>query len=161
MREVISDTSVLQYLHLLGRLDLLPRLYGRVTVPHAVLRELERGAQLGYDVPDPSSFDWIDQASPVGNRAAALASDLGDGEREALALGLERTGALLLLDDRLAREHAVALNLEVKGTLRVLIEAKRSGLVDKVRPLFDRLDELGFRVAAKTRTAALRMASEE
>jgi len=47
VRDVVTNTSPLLYLHQLGLLDLLPDLYERVVVPTAVLRELEEGAKLG------------------------------------------------------------------------------------------------------------------
>jgi predicted nucleic acid-binding protein len=34
---VVADTSPLNYLNLLGQIDLLHVLYGRILVPHAVL----------------------------------------------------------------------------------------------------------------------------
>jgi predicted nucleic acid-binding protein len=37
---VVSDTSPLNYLLLCGAADVLPRLFGRVIVPRAVLAEL-------------------------------------------------------------------------------------------------------------------------
>ncbi|MGK3992627.1 hypothetical protein [Sorangium sp. So ce1024] len=36
MRDVLCNTSPLLYLHQLGRIDLLPALYQRITIPEAV-----------------------------------------------------------------------------------------------------------------------------
>jgi hypothetical protein len=52
VREVISNTSPLQYLHQVGLLDLLPALYTRVTVMEAVAAELEDGRAAGIDLPN-------------------------------------------------------------------------------------------------------------
>ena len=49
---VISDTSPLFYLHRLRRLDLLQKLYQRITVPQAVADELKAGGDQGEDVPN-------------------------------------------------------------------------------------------------------------
>lgn len=38
---VIADTSPLNYLVLIGEAEMLRRLYGRVVIPEAVLRELQ------------------------------------------------------------------------------------------------------------------------
>ncbi|HMD98502.1 MAG TPA: hypothetical protein VKM93_14355 [Terriglobia bacterium] len=40
MKVVVADTSPLNYLLLIGEVDLLPRLYGRVLVPDIVVSEL-------------------------------------------------------------------------------------------------------------------------
>ena len=85
---------------------------------------------------------------------------LGDGEKEVLALGRELSDALLLLDDRDARRHAHALELEISGTLGVLLLAKERGILDAVRPVLDRLQALRFRLDARTRQSVLELAGE-
>jgi predicted nucleic acid-binding protein len=53
VRDVVTNTSPLLYLHQLGLLEILPRLYERVVVPTAVVEELLEGGRRGYDVPTP------------------------------------------------------------------------------------------------------------
>lgn len=98
---------------------------------------------------------------PVRDRTLLpLVTHLGDGEKEVLALGLETEDALLILDDRDARRYAQALELEITGTLGLLLRAKERGILDAVRPVLDRLQELGFRLNARTRQMVLKRASE-
>jgi len=87
-------------------------------------------------------------------------TDLGPGETEVLALALEVPGAVAILDDGLARQAAKITGIPVIGTLGLLLEAKRSGLVEALEPLLDHLDALGFRVSASTRAAVLDLAGE-
>ena len=47
MREVVSNTSPLLYLHQLGSIDLLPALYPHVLVPASVVEELAAGRAAG------------------------------------------------------------------------------------------------------------------
>ena len=54
MAEAICDTSALQYLHQLGRLDVLHRLIGQIIVPPAVVDELAAGRALGLNLADES-----------------------------------------------------------------------------------------------------------
>jgi predicted nucleic acid-binding protein len=89
-----------------------------------------------------------------------MVTDLGAGEREVLALALETSDSVCVLDDALARQIAGALQLRVTGTLGVLIDAKRSGFIPAVRPLLDELHSLGFRLAPHTRAAVLKIAGE-
>ena len=96
----------------------------------------------------------------MASATAPIVTDLGDGERAAIALAASRKSDLLLLDDALARRHAKLLGLVVSGTLGVLLKAKQVGLVPAVAPLVDRLDVLGFRLAAETRAAVLALAGE-
>ena len=64
---VISNTSPLLYLHLIGRLELLARLYGEVLVPSAVEAELQAGAERGVNVPKIATLPWV--------KITSLASD--------------------------------------------------------------------------------------
>ena len=89
-----------------------------------------------------------------------LISDLGAGESEVLMLGLELPDSVLILDDGLARRVAESLGLRFTGTLGLLLDAKRAGLISAVSPLLDRLQELRFRVAPHTRRAILDLAGE-
>jgi hypothetical protein len=38
---VVADTSPINYLVLIGQIEILPRLYTRITIPSAVLKELK------------------------------------------------------------------------------------------------------------------------
>jgi predicted nucleic acid-binding protein len=51
MREIITNTSPLLYLHQLGELAVLSHLYSRVLVPRRVVEELDAGKAGGHDVP--------------------------------------------------------------------------------------------------------------
>lgn len=161
MPEVISNTSPLQYLHQLGVLDLLGRLVGRVTVPRAVVDELEAGRALGHELPDVASLGWISVRVPASSRHVT-SPDLGRGETDVLRLALELPAGdvVVILDDARARAAAGRLGLRFTGTLGVLLDAKRAGLIPAVGPHLDRLDALGFRLAPHTRAAALKLAGE-
>ena len=39
---IVSDTSPINYLVLIGEIELLPKLFGKVVIPQAVLDELNR-----------------------------------------------------------------------------------------------------------------------
>jgi uncharacterized protein len=59
MREVISNTSPLQYLYQLDLLDLLPSLYGEVLVPQGVAKEIVAGLARGVALPALEFLPWI------------------------------------------------------------------------------------------------------
>jgi uncharacterized protein len=159
--EVICDASPIQYLHQVGLLDLLRRRYGSITVPVAVAAELREGARRGIDLPLVESLHWIRIRQPTGGLLLPLVADLGAGEKEVLALGAETPGAVVVLDDALARQYARLLNLTLTGTLGVLLKAKSDGLIPAVAPILDRLQQLRFRLDPETHKAALRVAGEE
>lgn len=89
-----------------------------------------------------------------------FALDLGVGEIAAMALALENSNHIILLDDGLARRTAQAAGLQVWGTLKVLLEAKSQGLVEKVEPFITNLSEAGLWVSAELKQRILALAGE-
>jgi len=160
LRELICDTSSLQYLHQLGVLGLLQRLADRIVVPPAVLRELSTGRAEGHDVPVPESIDWIKIVSPSGSITEQALQDLGPGETEVLMLALERAGSIAVVDDKLAREVAEATGIQFTGTLGILLDFQRRRYIDRITPLLDHLQDLRFRLAPSVRAMILREAGE-
>lgn len=160
MPEVICDTSPLQYLHQISQLPLLAALASRVVVPSAVVEEIATGRGRGVDLPDLSLLDWIVMRRPKSAPVLPLVNDLGLGETEVLALALESSDAIVVLDDAMARRVAESLNLKLIGTLGVLLSAKRAGLIAAVAPMLDQLQALRFRIAPRTRAAVLGLAGE-
>jgi predicted nucleic acid-binding protein len=127
---VVSDTSPLNYLLLIGEIELLPRLYGRILVPPAVLDELRASAspavvQAWSRTPPP----WVETRAP-GAESGSILPELQAGEREAILLAAEVGADLLLLDERAGWRAAQARGLLVAGTLAVLMNAGWRGLLD-------------------------------
>jgi uncharacterized protein len=158
--QVICNTSPLQYLHQLRLLHVLPALAGRVVVTPSVVVELAEGERNGVNVPNLDRLDWVICRQPVSKAALRLVRDLGPGETEVLALALESPDAMVILDDALGRRLAESFGIQVMGTLGVLLDAKRKGLVPAITPLLDELDSLRFRLAPHTRAAVLKLAME-
>lgn len=160
MSDVICNTSPIQYLHQLELLHILRALAGGVIVPPAVVDELAEGRALGVNLPDLTALDWVTVRRPVSELAVPLVTNLGPGETEVLMLALESRKAVVVLDDALARRVAETLGLRLTGTLGLLLDAKRAGLIPAVGPLLDQLQALRFRVAPHTRAAVLKLAGE-
>ncbi len=160
MPRTISNTSPFQYLHQIGQLDVLPALVQNVLVPPAVVDELAAGRAMGLDLPAPEALAWVTVQAPASMAALPLVRDLGPGESQALALALEYPGAVVILDDKLGRHVARSLQIRHTGSLGVLLDAKRAGLVPAVAPLIERLHVCGFRLSARARQAVLTVAGE-
>ena len=161
MPEVIVNTSPLQYLHQVGLLDLLPKLFVRITVAEAVRSELDAGRRLGLSLPDPFRLPWIDLCAPASPSGVLLAWDLGAGESATLSLALERPGSWVVFDDQLARKAAASLKLSLLGTAGILLRAKLAGHLSTVAPVLRQLVSLGFRIKPGTARTILKLAGEE
>lgn len=114
-------------LHQIGQIDLLPAIYGQISVPEAVTLEIDGGIAGGVDLPVLSNLAWVSTEMVNPASLQQVPTELGTGEREVLALGLESTNSLLILDDAQARKYAKSLGLKLTGTLGVLLKAKQQG----------------------------------
>jgi len=159
--DAVTNTSPLLYLFRIGVLDWLPRLFNDIWVPKAIAAELQEGQSAGYNVPSLDSYDWLKIVEPQNVPFEWLALDLGPGELEAMALALENPTRVILLDDGLARRISSAAGLEVWGTLRVLLEAKKQGLTTNVAPLIDDLQRAGIWMSVEVRQRVIVLAGEE
>jgi predicted nucleic acid-binding protein len=160
LADVIVNASPLQYLHQAGQLDLFPKLFGRIVVPEAVVAELAAGRRRGVSLPTPEALEWIDLRRPASPVAGLLSWELGAGESAVLSLALEHPGAWVVLDDKLARQAALLLNLPLLGTAGILLRAKRAGHLHAVRPMLNQLAALGFRLTPETMINILDLAGE-
>ena len=79
-----------------------------------------------------------------------LAWGLGAGESQVLTWARQNPGYEAILDDRAAR-----------GTLGIVLLAKREGLIPRVRPVFEQLLEAGLRIAPEVLDMALDLAGEQ
>lgn len=159
-RIVFANTSPIFYLGKLDYLELLERLYGEVIIPYAVLEELEEGKKADEDVPEISKYKWIKVRRISVPSHINLIPDLGKGEAEVLSLGLEETQHLLIIDDKLARQIAKLQSLKFTGTAGVLLNAKKEGLINEIKPILNRLHDVGFFLRKKLIDDILKLSGE-
>lgn len=160
MTQVISNTSPLVYLYRIHAFDWLPKLFPQIWIPTAVARELEEGEGRGFDVPKVHDLSWLRIVDPRSVPSEWLALDLGAGELSALALALERSDCIILLDDGLARRIARAAGLTVWGTLKVMLEGKARGFIERIAPLLGQLKDAGMWLSDDIVQRILILASE-
>lgn len=130
----VFDAGPLISFYQVDRLELLSHLFVRKFVPPAVVHEVE--PSLG-ELPD-----WIEIQGH--QTMLAFPQSLGAGERAAISLAIDLSAAYIVMDDRRARSAAKAYGLTPVGSLGLLINAKRNGLIHEVRPLMDAMISHGF-----------------
>ncbi|MGH9742864.1 MAG: DUF3368 domain-containing protein [Candidatus Acidiferrum sp.] len=144
MPTIVSDTGPLNYLILIESDSVLPRLFSSVLIPGAVRQEFSHQsapAAVRTWIARPPS--WLNIAAP-NSPLTPEPSHLDVGEREVIALALERAEMLLLLDDRRAATEARNRGLQVIGTLAVLDRAAIRGWIS-LPEMFKRLRNTSFR----------------
>lgn len=125
---IVSNTSPMIFLAKVGRLDLLEKLYGLpIMLPDSVFNELAQkaGAETGLLHGSTSMFKVCQVKGGLPG-----ADFLGKGEQQAILLAKQKNADVLLLDDKSARVIADALGLPLRGTLGILMDALKEGLLD-------------------------------
>ncbi len=144
-----ADTSPLIAFSGIHRLDILQSVFSEVLVAPAVFREIVTEGVGWVEAKAAQNAlhrcEWLQPvtlaASPL---LTALRESLGDsGEAEAIALSLERRMPVLL-DELYGRKIAAKHGAQVVGSLGVLKEAKRLGLVAETKPLVKAMLENGI-----------------
>ncbi len=157
---VIVNTTPIIALVLIGELDLLQHLYGKVVIPPAVWTEVMAGGPSRVGTADLQKANWIQVVALQDPRRADLLSDLDRGEAEVIALAQELNAELVIIDERLARRHARRLGLTLTGMLGVLLKAKERRLVPAVGPLISQLRQDGIRLDDALVAEVLNLAGE-
>jgi uncharacterized protein len=133
---IISDTSPVSNLLLVGRLSLLESLFKEMIVPAAVDKEIRRLSAFETDISAYLDADWITVVPPASlEKVTALRHNLDEGEAEAIVLAEEFKCDLLLMDERKGSKIARARGINTIGLLGVLLKAKELGLIKNAKPV--------------------------
>lgn len=147
---VVSNTSPVLNLAIVGRLSLLRKQFREILIPLAVLEELRVGEDLpgSQNVREAIEGGWL-RVEELKDRTLVqvLERDLDRGEAEAIALALKVKAEWVLLDEKEARGIAKDLGLKVTGILGILLRAWREGdLLSLQREMEALREKAGFRI---------------
>ena len=157
----VVNASPLIVLARINHLFLLQHLAEELVVPAGVAKEIDLGPE------DDPARQWLQSYGQELVRAvpaippAIIAWNLGLGETEVLAWAYENPGYEVILDDRAARNCALSLKLPLRGTISVLLLAKRAGHLKEVTPILLQLVQAGFRIDSTIISGAKRLAKED
>ncbi len=145
---VVADTTPINHLVLIGRIDILATMFDRVVIPPIVKLELMHprtpaGVRAWIDSPPA----WLLVDAGAGVVMPRGLEGLDAGEQAAIELALRFDAATVLMDERRGREAARRLGLRVLGTLGVLEHAYRSGVTRDLRADLQALSTTSFYVA--------------
>ena len=143
---VVADTGPINYLVLIGEIEVLPALYERVAVPPAVYEELGRlraPEAVRAWIAQPAS--WLEILTATKSPDAGVAH-LDSGERDAILLAEELTADLIVIDEIRGRREAQRRGLRFTGTLGVLMAGADQGMID-LRSAVHRLRQTNFYIS--------------
>lgn len=161
---VVSNTSPLVNLAVIGRLDLMREQFREVVIPQTVWHEAKAlPHEVGLkSLNDAVSAGWLVVVSdpPDDLFSGVLASGLDAGESAAIALAIFIKAELLLIDERRGRQEANLRELTLTGVLGILAAACRMGSVSNMTEEMRRLrEEAGFFLTPNLEKIAISMAN--
>ena len=159
-RKWVVNASPLILLTKVSHISLLQELCDELVIPGGVAKEIligpandltkiwlnEKGSPLIRD---------LEQVDPV-----VAGWDLGLGESQVISWAYKNPDFEAILDDRAARKCALSLKIPVRGTVGVILLAKKDGRLAKATPLLNQLIQVGFRIDPELIRTALRLAKE-
>lgn len=151
MSNVVADAGPLIHLGQIGKLYLLQRLFGQVTITAGVKREaFDEGLRLECAdaklIGEALHDGWLVVAS-IPNHLMKTAMRLAEGENisltdaETVLLAKEKQ-AELLVDDKVVSDLAKMYGMKVWNTWTLLLESLSRGLIE-ISDLEKTVDELG------------------
>lgn len=158
---LVSNTGPIIALALIDRLDILNILFQQIIISDAVHEELLEGGASGHGVSSYQKASWIKVQSLSTSMDPLLKTVLDIGEASVIQLARDIKADYLLIDERKARKIAREIyNLHVIGTSRVLVEAKKKGILDSVGDAIQRMRESGYYIHDDIVRFALKEAEE-
>jgi len=162
---VVSNTSPILNLAIIGELSLLRDQFEEILIPGAVLEELrvEENLPGSKGVRDAIKAGWIRiETVKQDPLVRAMQRDLDKGEAEAIALAMQVNARLVLMDERDGRKAARSMKLKVVGVLGILLKSRREGRLMSLEQAMDKLrDKAGFYIREDLYKEIIREANEE
>jgi predicted nucleic acid-binding protein len=135
---IITDTSCFITLDKIGAFDVLHQSFKNIVTTPEIQQEF------GSELPT-----WIEIKSVQDTTLKEVFQETVDpGEASAIALAMETSNAILIIDDLKGRKLASKMALNFMGTLGLLVKAKEYGVIAAVKPYIEKIQATDFRVSS-------------
>ena len=157
---IVINTSPWIALSICGKTELLKQLYEEVYMPVGVKEEILTGGKEKVGVAELRKSSWLKVEEVTDIEKLKLLYELDRGEAEVIILAKEKKIREVLIDEKVARMQAKILELEVVGTLSLLLRAKKKGLLSEIKPLIEKMLQRGIWIRSKIIKGMLKEAGE-
>ncbi len=136
-RVIISDTSCLIALSNIGLLNILKDLYQEIYITKEVK------AEFNGKLPE-----WVFVLEVKDSqKQVEIEKTLDKGEASSIAIALEAPDSTLIIDEIKGRKIAKSLNINIIGTIGILLLAEKRGVIKDVLSIILKLVNKGFRLS--------------
>lgn len=156
----VIDASPLIFFSRGQRMDLLHHFADPIFVPEPVAHEIRMRGLQDITAKSLENTSWLEiVASPP---TPEIISDwaLGPGESSVLSYAYANPGVETIIDDLNGRKCASLLKIPVRGTLGIILVAKKRGLIPQARPVIEELIRSGLYLSRQILDEALRRVGE-
>jgi predicted nucleic acid-binding protein len=161
---VISNTTPIITLIKVEKLEILKELFGEVYISNGVFKELISNEIFRDEARIIKTSDFIKTINVKNEFAVKLlqkTAGLDLGESESIVLSNELKGDVLIIDEKRGRSVAKSMDLNISGTLGLLLKAKDMGIIDKVRPFLDKIIDANIRISMDLYEEIIKRSREE
>jgi len=166
--KAILNATPLIYLGKKRRMDLLRTVFEEAIIPVEVEREITRieGSPEAVQLRKAIHEGWIRVRQPSEDRKkhiTNLFSEIAEGEAAVIAVALEDEEPTIIIDDAEARVAAEYFGLNVHGTLYVILEAYRRGVLKskkEIVSLVNNMIKIGFYLSTEVYARLLSLLEE-
>ena len=142
-QSIVVNTSPWISLSICGQINLLERMFKNIYMPVQVREEIMAGGIGSVGVKEFKTSPWLKISQVHDKEKLELLYELDKGEAEVIILAKEQNIKKVLIDEKIARQQAKILGLEVIGTLGLLLKAKNKGLLSSIKPLIKKILDNG------------------
>ncbi len=163
---IVSDASPLIALAKLDHLELLFCSFSEIHIPNAVYLEVTSESQrtdaqrIGAFVTKHKAAQCFIHHDLKSAEYLIFKGRLDEGESQAMALASQLKCGVLI-DERLGRSIAAQHSIPVVGIMGILLKAKESGAIERVKPLIAQLLIHKYRLSSKVINIVLNRAGEQ
>jgi predicted nucleic acid-binding protein len=154
-RTAVVNASPLIFLARTNFLYLLQLAAPEVLVPRAVAAEVEARGLSDPVARALAETPWLRQIETPSLSGEVLAWDLGRGESAVISWALAHPGCLAVIDDLEGRRCAETFGIRLRGTLGLVLRARRQNVIAEARPILQALRTAGMYLSDRIVNTAL------
>lgn len=157
---LVVNTSPLIHLAEADLLHLSKGAAAIIWIPDAVAWEIQAYGPQDATARALAANDWLEVRPAPPLTAQVLAWDPGPGESAVIEPARSSADRAAVIDDLAGRRCAEALGLALRGTVRLVLAAKKADRLPAARPVLERLRDSGMYLSDAVLQGALKRVGE-
>ncbi len=158
---VINTSPLIALTAAWGNLEPLSSLYSDVLVPFEVCQEIRQGGTQSFAVPEFEQATWLNKQGCPLNISKLLLNSLDLGEASVIQLAIDRSIAVVCIDELVGRRLARLHGLNLTGSIGVLLKFKQLNSSFSIKEAIQNMLDRKIRLSYAVIDFALKTANEE